>query len=365
MTAVGLGIFCAVMAVAPPQPARRGRAVPARGLAVAARGDPGVLLAYPLYVQFFGPQSYHGLPEFVRGFGADLGSSSRTPGESVAGDARDRRAAWPRTPTEENAFFGWALVVLFFGLVCLDAPQRPGHRLGRARAALRRAVARPGRSSSTAATPASRAPGRCWRTLPVLHSAVPTRLGAGDHPDRRGAARPRRQRARDLARPSRPPGGRSASPWRPSLAMALLPLLPTPLRATRLDPVPEFVTSGGVAAVRRRRPQRGHPAAARHQLRRTRCAGPPRPGWTCRSPGATSSARTPARVARAADARAVHRAVPADQQLLRRRSRGPAPIPPITAAEPRRPPSTDLRYWRAGVVILGPAPAGRRNCAAA
>src|SRR3712207_7670628 len=32
------------------------------------------VLAYPLYVQFFGPQSYHGLSEFVRYFGADLGS---------------------------------------------------------------------------------------------------------------------------------------------------------------------------------------------------------------------------------------------------------------------------------------------------
>ncbi|MET0133909.1 MAG: glycosyl transferase [Kibdelosporangium sp.] len=67
------------------------------------------LLAYPLWVQFAGPQSYsrmgHG------GAGNDLASMTMFASDSLAGDpAVAGRIAINRT--EESAFFGWPLVIL-------------------------------------------------------------------------------------------------------------------------------------------------------------------------------------------------------------------------------------------------------------
>jgi hypothetical protein len=77
------------------------------GLAVA--GAVAVpLTAYPLWMQFFGPGHYHGLPP---AFSADLAAYPAYARESVGGDPTiaGRLAA---NPTEENEFFGWPLLVL-------------------------------------------------------------------------------------------------------------------------------------------------------------------------------------------------------------------------------------------------------------
>ncbi|HEV8172302.1 MAG TPA: hypothetical protein VGP91_01520, partial [Actinoplanes sp.] len=84
MTAVGLGIFCVVMWLHRRKTAPGEAAAFLRGLTIAGSVTLAVL-AYPLCVQFLGPQSYHGLPQFVRNFGADLGSFTAYAQRSVAG----------------------------------------------------------------------------------------------------------------------------------------------------------------------------------------------------------------------------------------------------------------------------------------
>ncbi len=79
----------------------------------------GVLLAYPLWFQFFGPQYSRGLPFTASWFYADAWSYLTYPGQSVAGDqiAAVRLAA---NFGEENAYFGWPLlIVLTAGVVWL------------------------------------------------------------------------------------------------------------------------------------------------------------------------------------------------------------------------------------------------------
>src|SRR2546429_2216 len=72
----------------------------------------GLLLAYPLWYQFAGPQSYHGLPEFVLGYSADLASYLAFPKLSLA------HGAGTLSPQpEENTFFGWPLVLLLVAAV--------------------------------------------------------------------------------------------------------------------------------------------------------------------------------------------------------------------------------------------------------
>jgi hypothetical protein len=241
MTAVGLGIFCAVMAVSRRR-AHAGEVLPfLRGLAIAA-GVSLTVLAYPLYVQFFGPQSYHGLPPFVRHFGADLGSFTAYARRSVAGD-HDTAMHLAQNASEENAFFGWGLVILFFGLV----------------AWMRRSVAVVALAfvavlfAAMSLGPRVRVNGvdtdiaGIWAVLhsvPVLNSAVPTRWAMAIAPVIGIVLALGCQKAYDLTR-TQPTARRPVRiAMIVAVVMALVPLAPTPLPTMQMAQVPRFVTSG-------------------------------------------------------------------------------------------------------------------------
>ncbi|GAA2577887.1 glycosyl transferase [Winogradskya consettensis] len=241
MTAVGLGIFCAVLAIS------RRRREPGeikaflRGLGVAA-SVALTLLAYPLYVQFFGPQSYHGLPEFVRYFGADLGAFTAYAQRSIAGNSVTA-SRLAQNAAEENAFFGWGLVILFFGLV----------------AWMRRSVAVVALAcialffGAMSLGPTIRVNGvdtgvaGIWSMLhsvPVLNSAVPTRWALAIAPMIAIVLALGCQKASDLMKAQPAARGPVRVAMVTAVAMALVPLAPTPLRTVQMDPVPDFVTSG-------------------------------------------------------------------------------------------------------------------------
>nr|WP_026359940.1 hypothetical protein [Amycolatopsis nigrescens] len=84
----------------------------ATGFGVAV-GVAFVLTAFPLWWQFFGPQSYQSLEHGP--VGNDTAALTRFAGESVAGDPANAGDV-AMNPTEENAFFGWPLVVLMIVL---------------------------------------------------------------------------------------------------------------------------------------------------------------------------------------------------------------------------------------------------------
>jgi hypothetical protein len=241
MTAVGLGIFCAVMAVA------RRRREPGeiktflRGLGVAAAVSLSVL-AYPLCVQFFGPQSYHGLPEFVRYFGADLGSFTAYAQRSVAGNSITA-GRLAQNAAEENAFFGWGLVILFFGLVVWM--RRSVAIVTMAGVAVLFGAMSLGPSIRLNGTDTGVA--GIWSLLhsvPVLNSAVPTRWALAIAPIVGILLALGCQRASDLMKAQPAARGPVRVAMITAVAMALVPLAPTPLRTTPMDPVPAFVTSG-------------------------------------------------------------------------------------------------------------------------
>jgi hypothetical protein len=241
MTAVGLGIFCAVMAIA------RRRREPGepqaflRGIAVAGAVSL-TALSYPLYVQFFGPQSYHGLPEFVRYFGADLGSFTAYAQRSIAGNSVTA-ARLAQNASEENAFFGWGLVILFIGLVVWM----------RRSAAVVTLAAIAVFFGAMSLGPTIRVNGTdtgvsgLWSILhsvPVLNSAVPTRWAMAIAPMIAIVLALGCQKASDLMKAQPSARGPVRVAMITAVAMALVPLTPTPLRTTLMDPVPEFVTSG-------------------------------------------------------------------------------------------------------------------------
>ena len=241
MTAVGLGIFCVVLAVQRRRTHRGEALIFLRGLGVTAVVTLAVL-AYPLTVQFFGPQSYHGLPEFVRNFGADLASYTAYASRSVAGNSltAERLA---QNPAEENAFFGWGMVILFLGLVVWMRRQvavvtMAGVALLFAAMSLGPRIFLNGINTGI--------PG-IWSVLhsvPVLNSAVPTRWAMAIAPVVGIVLALGCQRAIDLVRTQPSARGPVRVAMITAVAMALVPLAPTPLQTVPMAPVPQFVTSG-------------------------------------------------------------------------------------------------------------------------
>ncbi|SCE94736.1 hypothetical protein GA0070618_2125 [Micromonospora echinospora] len=347
MTAVGLGVVVAVLAVRRPYLRRYGRPFLA-GLGVAA-GLALVVLAYPLYVQFFGPGAYEGLSRLIRGYRSDLASFFAWPGESLAGDPRDTRRL-AKNPTEENAFLGWPLAVLVPALVWWLRDR--AEVLGLAAAGVLFAVLSLGReiryNGRDTGVPA---PWAVLENLPILHSVVPTRWALALTPVVGLLLAYGVERAGDLAR--RHPAARRQIRFGAVtvLAMALLPLLPTPLPTTRLDPVPEFVLSGAW------RPYlAGGRSLVALPLPDTDYADPLR--WSAvtglEMPIARGYFLGPDRRPDAPEGRiALFGATPRPTSSFFVTIRRTGAVPPITPQD-RVAAVDDLRYWRAGAVVLAP-----------
>ncbi|MGC5033868.1 hypothetical protein [Micromonospora sp. DT229] len=347
MTAIGVGVVIVALALGRPELRGRTRTFLA-GLGVAA-GASAVLLAYPLYVQFFGPGAYHGLSWVIRGYSTDLASFVAYARESVAGDARSA-SGLAKNPTEENSFFGWPLMIGVVALVWWL--RRNIVVLALAGLGVLFAVFSLGREirfdREGTGIPA---PWALLEDLPVLHSVVPTRWALAITPIigvllAYGAAR-----AQELA--TRYPARRSQIRFATVtvLAMALVPVLPTPLPTKRLEPTPEFVTSGAW------RPYlAGGRSLVTLPLPDTEYADPLR--WSAQTRLEMPIARgyflgpdtRPGK-----DRIALFGAPPRATSSFIATVRRSGEVPPVTAQD-RREAIEDLRYWRAGAVVLAPQP---------
>ncbi|TYC00108.1 DUF2029 domain-containing protein [Micromonospora sp. WP24] len=346
MTAIGLGVVVALFALRRRDLRHRARPFLA-GLGVAALFA-AVALAYPLYVQFFGPGSYQGLSRLIRGYSSDLASFVAYSRESLAGSPRTAEGL-AKNPTEENSFFGWALVVLVIALVWwlrrnVLALALTVLGLLFAVLSLGREVIFDGRETGVPSLWA------LLEDLPILHSVVPTRWALALTPIIGLLLALGAERARQLAvRHSK------ARPrirfWTVTvLAMALLPLLPTPLPATHRDPVPTFVTSGawrpyvagGRSVVTLPPPDTNYAEPLRWSAV-TRLEMPLARGYFL---GPDDRPHAQERGA------ALFSAPPRPTSSFFTVIRQTGAVPPITP-QSRVNAVDDLRYWRAGVVILG------------
>ncbi|MEU8253488.1 hypothetical protein AB0C06_04365 [Micromonospora inaquosa] len=347
MTAIGLGVIIGVLAVG--RPAVRSRARPfLAGLAVAA-GVAALLLAYPLYVQFFGPDAYSGLSRLIRGYSSDLASFVAYSRESLGGSARTA-AGLAKNPTEENSFFGWSLVVLVIALVWWL--RRSIVALALAALGLLFAVLSLGREvrfdNRGTGVPG---PWAALENLPILHSVVPTRWALAITPIIGLLLAYGAERARELADAHPEARGQVRFVTATVLTMALLPIVPTPLPVTRLDPVPTFVTSGawrpyvagGRSVVTLPLPDTTYAEPLRWSAA-TRLDMPLARGYFL-GPDTRPSADPP-KVA-------LFGAVPRPTSSFFATIRRTGAVPPITPQSRVRA-VDDLRYWRAGVVISGP-----------
>ena len=109
-TALTLGVFVVAWAAMTRGPARAAAGRFGAALSVAA-GTAGLLLAYPLWFQFFGPGSYHGQPFPPEQYVTDLLSIGAYARQSLAGNGLLARAL-SVSATEDNTFFGLPMLVM-------------------------------------------------------------------------------------------------------------------------------------------------------------------------------------------------------------------------------------------------------------
>ncbi|GGL97380.1 DUF2079 domain-containing protein [Micromonospora yangpuensis] len=244
-TALALGVFVGVWAL---HPARRGEvraALPSflRGLGITAV-TAGVLLSYPLWLHFAGPQRFHGTGFDPVIHAEDIAAFGAYPQRSVAGAAGLETGLAPN-PTEENSFFGVPLLVLavaaFVALWRRATPARRATLTALGTTAVVFTVLSWG--------PQIKVNGHRYDVplpfdllgrLPVVNAALPSRLALVVAPviglllayliDQLRTA-PGRHR---WTRPA----------WAVGYAVALLPLLPLPLLTIEREPIPTFITAG-------------------------------------------------------------------------------------------------------------------------
>jgi hypothetical protein len=228
LAALAAGLFVAAYAVQR-RDAVRDRVRPfLTGLGAAAL-TAGVLLAYPLWFQFFGPQHYRGLPSWVLGYGADLASYPAFPKLSLA-----HGAGTVSPQPEENTHFGWPLLVALVVLVAALWRQVAVRALAVVGLVFV-VLSLGGVASWHGDVLLHHTPWGLLNDLPLFDSVVPIRLGLVVVPvvavllafAVRAALR-----------------HRYAGLWLVGLAVALVPLVPVPLPVQERPPVPQFFASG-------------------------------------------------------------------------------------------------------------------------
>ncbi len=355
LAATGMLAFAAIYACLRPAVARAAFPPLVRGLAIAAAVCLPIV-AYPLYWQFFGDQSYQSILHGPTG-NPPL-SLIEFSGRALAGN-EDTAAALSLNPTEQNAFYGWPLIALTLGITVVlwdRAVVRAlaGTALFTALLSLGAAVPLPWTDTTV--------PGPWWvfDRLPLFESVIESRyamvcapaLGmllalawttiAESAADARGRDDGTEERDRcHRALVIRVAGGLA-------LGAALLPIVPKPLKTVDRPAVPSLVADGGWRSyvepgrslVPVPLPSPGEASALKWQI--DAGFGFPLPGGYFNGP------LGPDRIG-------IYGAVPRPTNDLLREVRNSGRIPAI-GPEQQRAAREDLEFWRAGALVLSGQP---------
>jgi hypothetical protein len=234
-TGLAVAVFVAVYAVCRPAEARA-RVRPFLAGLGAALLTAGALLAYPLWFQFAGPQSYRGLPETVLGYGTDVRAFAAFAESSLVRHGASHSSYGG--PPEENTFFGAPLLIAT-GVIVAWLWRRQVAVRALTVVALVFAVLSLGRTVRVGGhTVLPHGPMSVLDHLQLFDSVVPTRFGLALIP----------VVAVLLAFSVRAAATASHAwlryGWAVVLLAALLPIAPTPVLAGHAAPVPGFFTSG-------------------------------------------------------------------------------------------------------------------------
>ncbi|WP_069813875.1 hypothetical protein [Streptomyces sp. TP-A0874] len=391
----GMLVFALCYAALRPSVARAAAGPLLRGLAIATAVCLP-LVAYPLYWQFFGDQSYRSILHGPTG--NPLLAFVEFSGRALAGD-RATADALSLNPTEQNAFYGWPLVALLLGVVVALWERAVVKALActavaAAALSLGSEISLTGKEGESPLAPG---PWQLLDTLPLLESVIESRYAMICAPVSgmllalawSGVARAARSVQEGNAVPPPSPvagpaatdsdgseegggafggagpeegGGRPPVSARDRrnralvvrvagclvLGAALLPVVPRPLEAVDRPEVPAFIADGswrpyllpGQSLVPVPLPSPAEATALHWQI--TADYGFPLPGGYFNGPAGP-------------DRTGIYGAEPRATNDLLTAVRNTGEIPEIGAAE-RRAARADLDFWRAGVLVLADQP---------
>lgn len=237
LAAMGMLLFAAAYAAVRPDVARNAVRPLLNGLAVAAAVCLP-LVVYPLAWQFSGPQSYTGIdhgtaPGVANSVRALLSFAERS---LIAGDAH-RADALSLNPTEQNAFYGWPLVLLAFA-IAVGLRRRPVVKALAGTAAAAAVLSLGSRIALPLTETTVPGPWAALAGLPLFDSVVESRVALVCAPPLGmllALAVDRLAQARRL-------GTQYAGLL--AVCLALLPLVPAPLKSEPRAEVPAFFTDG-------------------------------------------------------------------------------------------------------------------------
>jgi glycosyltransferase involved in cell wall biosynthesis len=339
LAAMGMTLFAAAYAVVRRDVARASWRPLLRGLLIGASVCLP-LVVYPLVWQFAGPQSYTDIEHNPRSYNSPLALLSFAERSWLAGDARTANAL-SFNPTEQNAFYGWPLALLAFAIVVRLWERALVKAL--AFTAVAAALLSLGREFRVPLT-GTVLPGP-WRLLadkPLLDSVIESRIAMICAPalglllalavDRLAATGARGTRYAGLL----------------GVGLALLPVIPAPLKTVDRVDAPAFVADGtwksyvrdGETLVPVPLPDAGDAEALHWQT--TAHLGFKIPGGYFNGP--YGEERT-----------GIYGAEPRFTSHLLRDVRTSGDVPPVNDSW-REQARVDLAYWKAGVLVLAPQP---------
>ncbi|MGK5684483.1 hypothetical protein [Actinoplanes sp. URMC 104] len=233
-TALALGVFVLAYAAMAPQQARRDARHLLAGLGVAA-GVSAVLLAYPLWHQFFGKGHYHGQPFAPDQYATDLASIVGFARQSLAGNAELTRRM-SVSGTEDNTFFGpvgFVLIVASVVVLWRSVAARAA-----AVAAFVLLIASLGPTLKVFGHDTGiPMPFRLVSHVPIIDLVSVTRFAIVPATIAGVLLALATDRARGF-------GARGRRLWQVGLVLALVPLFPKPLPIVGGEPLPLFLTQG-------------------------------------------------------------------------------------------------------------------------
>ena len=340
LAAVGMLLFAAAHAAVRPDVARAAVRPLARGLAIAAAVCLP-LVVYPLAWQFSGPQSYTGIDHGAGTANTVRALLSFAERSLIAGDAA-RADALSLNPTEQNAFYGWPLLLLALAITA-RLWRRPAV-VALALTAFAAAVLSLGPDLHIPLTGVTvPGPWALLADLPLFESVIESRVALVCAP----ALGMLLALAIDELARARRLGTQYAGLL--AVGLALLPLVPAPLRSEPRAEVPAFFTDGD---------WRGHvrdgetlvpvplaePGAAEALHWQTAAGlGFRMPGGYFNGPYGDG------------DRTGVY-GVPLRFTASLLRDVRETGVVPVIDARSRAEARTDLAYWRAGALVLAPQP---------
>ncbi|MER5518502.1 dolichyl-phosphate beta-glucosyltransferase [Streptomyces sp. NPDC002763] len=339
LAALGMVLFAVAYAAVRPQVAKESWRPLGKGLLIAGAVCLPVV-AFPLYWQFAGAQSYHSVLHGDNAGNSPLSLLAFAERSLLFGDA-GRANELALNPTEQNAFYGWPLVLLVFGIV-VRLWERP---LVKALAftSVAAAVLSLGPKIRIPLTDTVYpGPWALVRKLPLFESVIEGRVAMICAP----ALGVLLALAIEKVLATRRIGTQYLGLL--AIALAVLPIVPAPLKSEQRTAVPEFIASGmwksyvgkGESLVPIPLPDPGYAEALHWQT--SADLGFKLPGGYFNGPYGD-------------DRIGIYGAVPRYTSSMLRDVRYSGKVP-VIGKNWRAQAAKDFAYWKAGVLVVAPQP---------